>query len=131
MSLPIALKEAERHMRKKLDTSEIVHIAACAGVDAFGVAAQEAWDMKTKYYYEIDPEAIDVMKLQVPLAVNFGDVVVSSSEANKELLAEERKRNPVILMTAGVPCQSFSTAGKRGFDGSILSAVMILKGLRF
>ena len=124
MSLPIALKEAERHMRKKLDTSEIVHIAACVGVDAFGVAAQEAWDMKTKYYYEIDPEAIDVMKLQVPLAVNFGDVVVSSSEANKELLAEERKRNPVILMTAGVPCQSFSTAGKRGFDGSILSAVI-------
>ena len=74
-------------------------------------AASLAWvplGMEPAFYAEVDPFCCELLKQRHPGVPNLGDV-------NAGDFAERAKAlGPIDVLVGGSPCQSFSTAGKRG-----------------
>ena len=58
--------------------------------------------------------------MQSPTATNLGDIRVDNLRVVKKLMMGCER----VIMTAGVPCQSFSSAGNRSFNGELLEATI-------
>ncbi len=82
----------------------------CSGIEAPSVAwAPLGWE--AAWFSEIDTFASAVLKHHYPAVPNPGDIT------DPPILKEISKYEPVDLVIAGTPCQSFSIAGQRkGMD---------------
>ena len=87
------------------------HVALFAGLGGFITAANRA-GIETVYANDIEPSCVSTLKQTFPkIKVSGTDITKLSVEAE---LADV---GPVDILSAGFPCQSFSTAGSNlGFD---------------
>lgn len=82
-----------------------------SGIGGFSLGLKKA-GIKTVWANEIDPAACETFKH------NYRSVRLIEKDVRK-LAVEADNLEPVDILTAGFPCQSFSTAGaKSGFDDS-------------
>lgn len=73
----------------------------CSGIGGLELGIERALGARTVWQAEIDPHASKVLAHHWPGVPNIGDV--------RDLTA----MTPVDILTAGYPCQPFSTAGRR------------------
>lgn len=73
----------------------------CAGIGGLELGVESALGATTAWQAEIDPHASKVLAEHWPGVPNIGDI--------RDLTA----MTPVDILTAGYPCQPFSTAGRR------------------
>lgn len=77
----------------------------CTGIKGAEVALElMGLEPDLRWYSEIDPDACKLLALRAPGVPNLGNL--------KEVAWE--RIEPVEALTAGYPCQPFSSAGKRG-----------------
>ena len=81
----------------------MTHLDLCSGIGGFALAAQWA-GFQTVGFAEVDPYCGQLLKERFPLVPNYGDL----RRADFSQL-----RGHVTVLSAGVPCQSASVAGKR------------------
>jgi DNA (cytosine-5)-methyltransferase 1 len=79
------------------------HLDLCSGIGGWGLAARWA-GLNTVGFAEIEPYACKVLAKQFPNITNYGDITKLDYEKIKE----------ISIVTASLPCQPFSVAGKRG-----------------
>lgn len=79
-------------------------LSLCSGYGGLDLAAEYSYRAKTKWVCEIDADASTVLTNRFPQAINLGDL----KSINCDYLSGH-----VDIITAGYPCQPFSTAGKR------------------
>lgn len=83
------------------------YLSVCSGVEAASVA-WEPMGWTPVGFCEVDPFCSAVLRHRWPTVENFGDF--------RSLIHADRTVQPgtVDMLVGGTPCQSFSTAGKRG-----------------
>ena len=82
----------------------LTHLDLCSGIGGFAIAARWA-GFQTIGFSEIDPYCCALLKEKWPLVKNYGDLRRADFS---------RLRGGVTVISAGVPCQPASLAGKRG-----------------
>ena len=90
-------------MTEIIQGEALTHLDLFSGIGGFTIAAQWA-GLRTIAFAEIEPFCCAVLKKHWPDIPNLGDV---------HGITKESIREPVFLVTAGVPCQPASCAGKR------------------
>lgn len=73
----------------------------CSGIGGLELGAERALGARTAWQAEIDPAASAVLAERWPKVPNIGDI------------RDTAAMTPVDVLTAGYPCQPFSTAGRR------------------
>lgn len=83
------------------------HGSLCTGYGGLDLAAQAVFGGELAWWSDVEPAAVTLMEHHAPGIPNLGDVkLVDWSEVE-----------PVDIVTAGYPCQPYSTAGKgKGVD---------------
>ena len=82
-------------------------LSICTGMEA----ASEAWNplgWEAGAFSEIEPACCDLLKCRHPDVPNLGDMTAP------DFIDRAKKHGPYDVVCGGVPCQSFSVAGKRG-----------------
>jgi DNA (cytosine-5)-methyltransferase 1 len=82
----------------------MTHLDLCTGIGGFHIAAQWA-GFTTTGFSEIDPYCCALLAEKWPTIKNYGDI--RNAESFRELAGR------VCVLSAGVPCQPASLAGKR------------------
>src|SRR5271165_4073414 len=82
----------------------IKHLDLCTGIGGFHIAAEWA-GFETIGFSEIEPYCCKLLGEKWPGIKNYGDI--RNAESFREL------RGRVDVLSAGVPCQPSSLAGKR------------------
>src|SRR5215469_18423179 len=82
----------------------LTHLDLCSGIGGFAIAARWA-GFQTIGFSEIDPYCCALLKEKWPLVKNYGDLRRADFSG---------LRGGVTVISAGVPCQPASLAGKRG-----------------
>lgn len=77
----------------------------CSGYGGLELAVETLWsDAEVVWHAEVDPHASQVLARHWPGTPNHGDLTTF----------DWTQAEPVVVVTAGYPCQPFSTAGRRG-----------------
>lgn len=99
----------------------------CTGIGGLDLAAHAVYGCELAWYAEVDPAAALILGRIYPGVPNLGDLTTVDWTTVK----------PVDVLTAGYPCQPFSTAGRRqGTDDDrhlwphIAAAVRVLRPRR-
>src|SRR5258707_12728988 len=79
------------------------HMDLCSGIGGFAIAAEWA-GFETVGFAEIDPYCCKLLAQNWPGIPNYGDIRTADFSG---------LRGSVIVLSAGVPCQPRSLAGKR------------------
>ena len=80
------------------------HIDLCSGIGGFSLAFE--WEgFETVGFAEVDPFCSQVLKKNWPTVPNYGDV--------KKIADDPTTLPEFDVLTAGYPCQPFSSAGKK------------------
>lgn len=86
------------------------HLDLCSGIGGFSLAF-ESEGFETVGFAEVDPYCSQVLEKNWPSVPNYGDV--------KEIANDPTTLPEFDILTAGYPCQPFSSAGQRkGADDS-------------
>jgi len=88
----------------KSHSLKLEHLDLCSGIGGFALGLQNTGHFKTIAFCEIEPFCQKVLKQKFPDTKIYNDI--------KELKPNDERLKPDII-TAGFPCQPFSTAGKR------------------
>lgn len=96
----------------------------CSGYGGLDLAALAVFGGEPVWHAELDPDAAKVLAYRFPGVPNLGDITALDWSAVP----------PVDVLTAGYPCQPFSTAGQRKGEGDkrhlwphIAEAVRVLR----
>ena len=80
------------------------HLDLCSGIGGFSLAFENE-GFETVGFAEVDPYCSQVLEKNWPNVPNYGDV--------KEIANDPATLPEFDILTAGYPCQPFSTAGQR------------------
>jgi len=80
------------------------HLDLCSGIGGFSLAF-ESEGFETVGFAEVDPYCSQVLEKNWPIVPNYGDV--------KEIANDPTTLPEFDILTAGYPCQPFSSAGQR------------------
>ena len=105
---------------------DFIHVSLFTG--AYGLDLGIEWaGFTTVAFAEVDPVAVETVARNRPLLAPFarprdvrtltGTVLLAEASA---FLGRPLRRGDVDLLSGGPPCQSFSTAGRRGSFGQYL-----------
>lgn len=75
----------------------------CSGYEGLGLGLGQVLDTTTAWVSEVDPSACAILDARLPGVPNLGDLTALDWSSVE----------PVDVLTAGYPCQPFSTAGRR------------------
>lgn len=81
--------------------------SVCSGIEAVSLA-WEPLGMEPAWFAEVDPFCCAVLAHRWPHVPNLGDILA------EDFLERARECGAIDILVGGTPCQSFSTAGKRG-----------------
>ena len=105
--------------RPKATGKKVGLLSAFAGIGSCEIAAAKL-GVAVIGYWEIDTAACRALEIQSPTATSLGDIRVDNMRLVRELMASYER----VIMIAGVPCQSFSSAGNRSFNGELLDTTI-------
>ncbi len=88
---------------RRLDSYDMHHLDLFSGIGGNSIAADWVWPDVQHTFCEINPFCRNVLRMQWPDSVIYEDI----KKLNPAVLG------PIDLLTAGVPCQPASAAGKR------------------
>ena len=93
--------------------TDLTHLSLCSGVGGLDLAAEWA-GFKTIGQCEINPYASKVLAKNFIGVKNYGDIRTITVEL---LAADGIRRGEITVISAGIPCQPYSFAGKGLGDG--------------
>lgn len=82
-------------------------LSLCSGYAGLDLAVEEVLDARTRWFAEVDPHASRVLRAHYPGVPNLGDLTAA------DWTAPDWSTIDADIITAGYPCQPFSTAGHR------------------